>query len=412
MNREGSDAVGFSGYTGSPGLPGQSSWATRNDWRKERPNKKNEKGPVTAKRDKKQTLRKEMEQERFKEIGIINSILGEEGVTRYNALKNRHGREVAPHANNFLQIYSNTKGQVEEGMIVTYQRRMERLRRKIEDSHGRALQQRLTDSTGTITLPGLGSATTVKVHSEEVSTETISHGKKESEQKKAKELQMPQVATGRLSSTSVGAKEGGQTGTSQPAQENAGSRTEVVEVKELKSLESLRFGNVFGQTGIYYTEKKIPAILRVENGVAVEMVEDKTRKKNKRETAAYIEKDTYEISSCKLYVVSRKKRLFSWCFSKKSSVSFYPLGKEMTLLNLLSKRGGYELLAKNTQTNKCVRILIPTLEMCLQDGRYKNHFYRMDSQELFLRWILVFKLRIDAVDLWNGRELWEAINRN
>lgn len=338
-----------------------------------------------------------------REMQIIDLLLGEEGVIRYNAVKSRFG---GSDSKSLLHLYTNFTSSVEEGAIFSYHKRLERLRKKIEDARRRAAVARPYEASASlISSATMRDSISISISEEEVLAEEAQDGK-----------QGAGPAAGQPSSSAIcpqPASQASQVGAQRADSSGREARKaeEAVQVSQLTNLESLKFANIVGSVKVMDNEKKIPAVLKLENGRLIEMwaARDRAQGSGRRQEARE-KKAEYDVAPSKLFLVCRKKSLFSLCFSKKTTVSFVSLGKEISVVNFLKNNRGYEIILKNTQTSKFARIKLQTLELCIQDGNYKNHFYLMECHESFVRWILALKFRIDAVDLWNGSELWNSLN--
>lgn len=371
-------------------------------------------------------------------MNIIDSLLGEEGMIKYNVVKNRlSATQTEAGPENLLHLYGNFKNKVDYRGIASYRENMEKLHDKIRSSAERNKYREriesfhnkikgsadggdtagsMADSRDGAKDPANGGSRMSELENSIMSYRS-SMASLESMLSGSKDVDIATIITYSSSGTSPSKKRDGSEREGDkkiPASLKdrrigpSATLQEAISVDELMNLESLKFANIFGQVEEICDDKKTPILLEIQNGKLRELCPKKDKNQrpgNPEYTLAW----EYEIPPCKLFVVSRKKTFLSFLRGRKTQMSFVPLGREMDIMNVLTNKNGYEMILKNTQTARCKKIFLESLEICVQDGRFKNHFYKIEKPDSFIRWVLALKLRIDSVEFWAGNELWSAI---
>ncbi|KAI5185956.1 hypothetical protein NEHOM01_1179 [Nematocida homosporus] len=299
----------------------------------------------------------------IKEIDIINAILGDEGILRYNATKNRFQTEAHPGLppTNLLRIYKSTPSLVEENTITSYRTNLLRLRRKIEERKIKTVEIIHEDPlrhTSQVTL-----------------TQTV----------QTEEQIVP---------TPIGTD-------LQPQPTLASVSLIPHEITEVASLELFRTATVTGNAKAFYNKKMRPTTITIQ-GTTLD-----TRIYNTK--GEELISTTTDLTLSRLYVVVNGPRRMLPCLAPtKKKVQ---LEKEIELVNVTRGTHSYEIIMKNTNTGEFIKESMQTLEFSILDSYSQHLLYQVECTSEFIKWLLIMKIRMHTVDLWEKNDLLENIRK-
>lgn len=305
-----------------------------------------------------------------KDIDIINIMLGEEGVIKYNAIKNRFIMSEPDNVfknNNFLHMYRENSAVVPDNTITSYRTNLQRLRRKIEEC-----KVRITE----VTTPLNSTAVTQVTQTQAVRTEEV----------------IVMVTPNGSQTPVVEAPKG--------AEQSKTPAVSAYPVSQANSLDQFKNATIQGPAILHLNKQLKSGIIKLEGTVLEGSVRTK---KGAGELAASI-----DLSTAKLFLLVRKKRRFLFCF--RQPLAYVPLGKEIELINLAKPKQN-EILLKNTNTGSFTKEITEHLEFALKDKYNQMHTYRIEDSDEFFKWLLIMKLRMHPVDRWNKTELIESIQK-
>ncbi|KAI5191465.1 hypothetical protein NECID01_1459 [Nematocida sp. AWRm77] len=299
------------------------------------------------------------------DIDIINIMLGEEGVIKYNAVKNRFlvsESDKVFQNQNFLHMYRENNVVVPNNTISSYKTNLQRLRRKIEEC-----KVRITE----VTTPNNPTVTTEVQKVETVKTEEV----------------IVVVSPN---------------GTKTPlAQAQAVSPpVSQIPIAQANSLEQFKASTVFGTAVVFSNGQPREGSIKLEGTTLSGYAPGKK--------GASEELSRVDLSTSKLFLVLRKKRKVFFCFNHPAR--YVPVEKETDIINLV-KAKTHEILLKNTNTGSFTKETTLQLEFSVQDMYSHMHAYKIEDPNEFIRWLLVMKMRMHPVALWNRADLIESIQK-
>ncbi|OAG32159.1 hypothetical protein NEDG_02078 [Nematocida displodere] len=299
-----------------------------------------------------------------REISIINSVLGEEGLMKYNAIKARFATEepVAKPEKNILHIYNGAGNNVENTTIFSYKSNLQRLRKKIEEH-----KVRITE----VFVPNSPLPQTQEVV-ETLKTETV-------------ETIVP------VNPKDVPANI--------TAQEKPAIAPPLMPIKQINTLESFRKALAHGLVKLQGVKKKQEGNIRLEETVLTEYTKSK---KGEYEITA-----KYDVATAKLFLTAYQPRTLASCF-KEIPPKTVLLDKEIQIINMSTSKKS-ELILKNTNTGCFIKTPLRKLEFTLRDSHMRNHTYEVEDEEEFIRWLTLLKLRMHPVDTWDRKELFKSM---
>lgn len=308
-------------------------------------------------------------EEHTRKIALIDTILGDEGLLRYTAIKNRFASEEAEHApeNNFLEIYVANTSSIENSTIFSYKENLHKLRRKIEDHRVKIVQ---TISNGTdisIPSPSITLIDSVVIDSTVADADTD------------KNIVSPE-------------KENTPSEILQPAQN----------ISLLSSLESFQRSSATGHAQMIYNRKIRTVSLLLENTIL------------KSSFVSPKPEESFEIltditsSSLFLFIVPPKK--FFSCFSPQPVR--VPILKETAIVNITKASSStYEIILKNTNTGSFEKEITKVLSFSLLDLYNREHRYTISDISNYIKWLLAMKVRMHAADSWDKKDFLESLRK-
>lgn len=300
-----------------------------------------------------------------KSIGIIDTVLGEEGIIKYNATKNRFAISDAHQqaGRNFLHIYNSTTQIIENSTIETYRRNLQRLRQKIEDREEKLEEQLLIAETAQA--DGCNQNVQSLVTHERITVSTPQSFVKESSRSLL--LNTPKEQS----------------------------------ISQFSTLEHFKYSIAHGSVTLLKNKAKKEGTLKIKNTMLISCVRNKK--------GGYEGQEEYDVASCKLFIVVRSKKNILSCF-REAPPSYIELEKEVSIVNMNSKEKT-EVILKNTNTGNFTKLCLSKLEFSLRDRAQTMHHYIVDEPREFIRWLLLIKIRMHTVDLWKANELLESIQK-
>ncbi|OAG33404.1 hypothetical protein NEIG_00959 [Nematocida sp. ERTm5] len=291
-----------------------------------------------------------------KDLDIINNILEDSGIVRYNAVKNRFKND-STESQLLLSLYKSTEPkETEFTAIDVYRTNLQKLRRKIEERR-------------------------VKI------TETVRNGVTTEELQETTSVRNEEV----LVSISPN-------GTATPFAPETVVPNYTINIEDVKTPDDFKYATVIGQIDVVKEKKKHRSSLRL-NGIFLET--KITDKKKGIETVLNV-----DISLAKLFIVVKSSKTFLTCM-KKPSKNIY-LHKELDIVNITNGSPS-ELILKNVNTGEFIKEKIKTFEFFILDVYNSKISYRTNNPDEFIRWLLLIKSRMYTVDKWSKEELLQSI---
>ncbi|EHY66323.1 hypothetical protein NEAUS04_0433 [Nematocida ausubeli] len=297
-------------------------------------------------------------QECKKNLDIINSILEDSGVVRYNAMKNRFRNE-STDSQTLLCLYRNTEKEHMEGSAIDlYRTNLQKLRRKIEE---RRLKITETIRNGVTTEE---MEETVSVRNEEEIV-TISPN-----------------------------------GTATPFVPDNSIPKYTLNVEDVKSPDDFKYATVVGTIDVLMDKKKYKSELKLDGTILETRIADK---KKGTETVVSV-----DITLAKLFIIAKSNKTFLRCMQKPSKHIY--LHKEIDIVNITNGSPA-ELILKNINIGMFIKEKIKTFEFFVQDVYNSKLSYKTSNPDEFLRWLLLIKSRMYTVDKWSKDELLQTIRK-
>jgi len=289
---------------------------------------------------------------------IINFVLGEKGILKYNAVKNRFMVEDAEKKTALLHMHKENIAEAPDNTIQNYRTNLQKLRKKIEER-----RVRITE----IATPNTGQSTREVVQTETTKTEES----------------IVQISPN-------------------------GTRTPIVlctpaptqHITTISTIEQFKNSNVFGSISTKHNRKRREGGIRLER---TELTTSITTKKGDTEVISKI-----DLLTSRLFIVVKERKRVFFCFEKPAR--YISLDKEIDIVNIAQGKH-HEIILKNTNTGAFLRESLRTLEFCVKDARNTTHMFETENSNEFIRWILLLKMRMQPVDLWNRSELLESMEQ-
>ncbi|KAI5181159.1 hypothetical protein NEOKW01_1378 [Nematocida sp. AWRm80] len=304
-----------------------------------------------------------------KEMDIINQILGEEGLLRYNAIKNRFATGYLPNPPALLHFYqaeNTSAADVDATTISSYRSNLQRLRRKIEERKVRTVEIIKPDSSKAVT----ETSETLTERTEDTVVAISPRG-----------TQTPITMEPSFSSTPL-------------------PSIIPLNIAELNTLEHFQMSSAVGQVKIERYKKKVPATLQLDG---TQLTCTVTNKKGEPEILPSI-----EITLSNLFLIVNGPKKFFNCFG--DTTKLIMLKKEIDIISI-SKKKTAEIILRNTNTGSFAKESLNTLLFCIKDIHNQITTFEIQDSNEFIRWLLLLKTRIHTVDLWKKEELLETIRK-
>ncbi|KAI5173057.1 hypothetical protein NEFER03_2041 [Nematocida sp. LUAm3] len=303
-------------------------------------------------------------QKKSSSLDIINCVLGEEGLLRYTAMKNRFICEnTEPQQRNFLHIYSDVPTEIENSAIDQYRVNLQKLRRKIEERVTRVTE--VLPTPGTCEEPVITHSETTIINKEECAIVEA----------------LPE-----------------QQNTPKP---NGASIYPPYSISSVASLELFKISTITGEVKFYHDKKYYTAHICIQGSLF-----STTAYNTKGEEVFFSRVD---LSLSHLYVVANAQSKSFFCF--KQPVKRIPIEKETEIVNVTKIKTGHSIILKNTNTENFTKEIVKNLTFCLIDPYDQMYKYRVEDTNDFIKWIVIMKIRMHAVDLWNRNDLIESIRK-
>lgn len=293
-------------------------------------------------------------------LEIINSILEDTGIVRYNAIKNRFKNE-SMDSPTLLYFYKSIIPVEEENTsaIGAYRENLQKLRRKIEERRIRVIEREIDG-----------------VETKEVQEETVVRNQ---------ELIVD-----------VGQEEGRMTVVgSTPVVKN-------VRIGFLSTLEDLKYATVSGSAIAKKGKNKLAAEISLEGNIFTSEITEK-----KKKTKTIIRTD---VTLAKVYLIFKEqKRILSYLSRPPQKVC---IEKETEIINLNKIKGNLtEVILKNANTGVFTKYITRSLGFSVKEAHKNPIDYEIGTEDEFVRWALLLKTRMYTVDRWSKDELLELIRR-
>ncbi|KAI5189467.1 hypothetical protein NEMIN01_0530 [Nematocida minor] len=296
-------------------------------------------------------------QECTKDLDIINSILEDSGILRYNAIKNRFKNEYVDSPT-LLCFYKRTQPKdTGTTAIDMYRTNLQKLRRKIEERR-------------------------VKI------TETTVNGVLSQEVTECSTIKNEEI----IQTVSPN-------GTATPLIVNTVPIKDI-SIDNVSSLDDFRYASISGSAFVNQNKKKYAADLKLEGNILTTTITDR-----KKKTQSVVNVD---VTLAKMFLVIKNSSSFLGCFKKPTR--HIHINKEVEIVNVTAGKIT-EIILKNINTGVFSKEYLKTLEFSIQDTYNSTISYEINSCEEFIRWLLVIKTRMHTVDKWNKDELLESIRR-
>lgn len=295
-----------------------------------------------------------------KNLEIINNILEDSGIVRYNAIKNRFKNE-SIDSPTLLYFYKSTipKDNENTTAIGTYRTNLQKLRRKIEERRVRVIEKQVG--------------------------EMVTREVQEKNTVKKQETVVTVSPNGTVTPYEV----------KQPGIKNT-------KIDLLSTLDDFKHANVFGSATVLKNKKKHSANLRLEENILATEITD--RKKGTKTTVVT------DITLSKVYLIFKNQKAFISCLTKPSHRVC--LEKEIEIVNVnAAGEKMAEVILKNTNTGGFTKHCTASLIFSVEDVHKETVEYEIETPEEFIRWILLIKTRMHTVDRWSKDELLDLIRR-
>ncbi|KAH9385366.1 uncharacterized protein NEMAJ01_0262 [Nematocida major] len=290
--------------------------------------------------------------EEKKNLAIIDKVLEDTGIVRYNALKNRF-RSECNDSPTLLCFYKNTPASSEETSIDLYRANLLKLRRKIEERKVRVLSH-------------AGRETITETLSTTVSEALVSV----SPNGTATPLQLESIPSYNLSVDNVG------------------------------SLNDFKYATVLGAARVIKKSKQYESELKLEGHTLTTTVIDK---KNDMKTIIDV-----DVTLAKLFLVVKNNDSFFSCMNKPTR--YVHLHKEIDVMNITVGKPS-QIILKNVTNGTLFKEAVKSYEFAVQDVYGNTVLYKTQSPDEFIRWLLLIRSRMYTVDRWSKDELLNSIRR-
>lgn len=302
-------------------------------------------------------------QDRTRKIALIDTVLGDEGLLRYTAVKNRFASEEVhtEPGSSFLSIYAARPSSVESTTIFSYKENLQKLRKKIEEHRARILQSMTNDTN----MPVLSLPASLTV----IDTVTIEEEEVVPAEKKSKEAEITQP---------------------------------VQNISLLSSLESFQTAKATGNAQMMHNKKMRAVSLLLESTML-----KTTLTSPKMDDAV---ETVVDLTSSSLFLFIVPPRRFFSCFAPQAVK--VPMMKETQIVNITKASSTtYEIILKNTNTGSFDKEITNVLSFTLLDLYNREYRYTVPDVSNYIKWLLAMKIRMHTVDSWDKKDFLESIRK-